>query len=399
MKNKTPLISLLTAALSTASAFSEDPPPFARTPGGIAPITDPPQPPPVVIERVRDYAPLLAQTPEKSDNPKAGGNPTITVPRKPDLFYKTVPEHHEPQPFLGIVTSPLPPALTAQLGLADGFGLLVEEVMPDSPASTAGLQKYDVLKSLNDQQLVNPEQLSALVRGAGKDKEVTITLVRKGQEQKVTAKVGERVLSSASYDSHEWKPVPMPKMEIFSGSKDLDFNRQVTEDLTEEAKRHAEAAKRKIIAASNDLTDKVRRDADAIRAQAKAELDKATATAAAAAKEWAVPGGSGQVKIFKKDGVTTYDATKARLTLKDENGDIEVSVEEGGHRMLTARDDKGSVVFKGSIDTEEERKAVPEQFRDKLDRIKILEKHELDRKGGQSSSISVETLPEAPKGQ
>jgi membrane-associated protease RseP (regulator of RpoE activity) len=393
MKTKARLISILTAALSMAAAFAEDAPPFAAPPAGVPPIVDPAQPPPVVVGQPHAYGNLLIQTQDKPDGPPRGGiGAGVPAPRRADPF-KSPQERHEPQPFLGIVTSPLPPALTAQLGLPDGFGLLVDEVMPDSPAATAGLQKYDVLKSLNDQQLVNPEQLSALVRGAGKDKEVTITLLRKGQEQKVTTKVGERALPSTPYgEGYDWKPVPMPKMGSF-------FNGKHAEEWGEEMKKYGEAAGERARGVGKEIGEKARRDAEEIQAQTRAELDKARAAAAAAAREWAAPGGSGQVKIYKKDGVTTYDGAKARLMLRDENGDIEVWVDDG-HRVMTAKDAKGSIVFKGPIDTEEERKAVPEQFREKLDHIKILEKHEINGTGGKSNSISVETSTEsAPKAQ
>jgi S1-C subfamily serine protease len=41
---------------------------------------------------------------------------------------------NKPQPFLGVVTDPLEPALSAQLGLTNGLGLIVNHVLPDSPA-------------------------------------------------------------------------------------------------------------------------------------------------------------------------------------------------------------------------------------------------------------------------
>jgi C-terminal processing protease CtpA/Prc len=82
--------------------------------------------------------------------------------------------------------------LAAQLGLSDGFGLLVDEVLPESPAQTAGVQRYDVLKQLNDQQLAEPSQLAALVRRLGKDADASLTVIRKGQEQKLSIKVGEK---------------------------------------------------------------------------------------------------------------------------------------------------------------------------------------------------------------
>jgi hypothetical protein len=116
------------------------------------------------------------------------------------------PEHkeHKPNPkrgpemkaapFLGVVTRPPSPEARAMSGVADGFGLLVEDLMPESPAKTAGLLKYDLITQFNDQRLVNQDQLAALVVAAGKDAEVSLTLVRKGAEQKVSVKLAERMV-------------------------------------------------------------------------------------------------------------------------------------------------------------------------------------------------------------
>ena len=97
-----------------------------------------------------------------------------------------------PLAFLGVATSPVPPVLAAQLGLPEGFGLVAEEIAVDSPAEKAGVQRFDVLRLFNDQQLTDPGQLAALVRAQGKDAEVTLTLLRKGQEQKVALRLTER---------------------------------------------------------------------------------------------------------------------------------------------------------------------------------------------------------------
>jgi hypothetical protein len=96
--------------------------------------------------------------------------------------------------FLGVVTRPPSPEARAMSGVAEGFGLLVEEVMAESPAKAASIQRYDLITSFNDQRLVNQDQLAALVRSAGKDTEITLTIVRKGAEQKVTVKLGERMV-------------------------------------------------------------------------------------------------------------------------------------------------------------------------------------------------------------
>jgi len=103
----------------------------------------------------------------------------------------------KPTAYIGVMTRGVPPEVRAQTGLAEGFGLLVEEVMPDSPAQKAGLQQHDVLILLGDQKLVNQEQLSTLVRAEKKDTDLAFTIKRSGSEQKLSIKVGERMMPVA----------------------------------------------------------------------------------------------------------------------------------------------------------------------------------------------------------
>src|ERR1700720_2002838 len=72
------------------------------------------------------------------------------------------PGGHEKAPkvpaiFLGVETSQVPTVVSEQLGLSKGLGLVVEYVVPDSPAAVAGIQQNDILKMLNDQILIRSE--------------------------------------------------------------------------------------------------------------------------------------------------------------------------------------------------------------------------------------------------
>ena len=76
-------------------------------------------------------------------------------------------DRHEkkvPVTYLGVETSDVPNVVSEQLGLAKGFGLVVDYVVPDGPAAAAGVQQNDILKMLNDQILTEPDQLSKLAR-------------------------------------------------------------------------------------------------------------------------------------------------------------------------------------------------------------------------------------------
>src|SRR5215469_2084445 len=105
-----------------------------------------------------------------------------------------------PVTYLGVETSDVPRVVSEQLGLPRGFGLVVDYVVPDGPAAAAGVQQNDILKMLNDQILTEPDQLSKLVRSYSEGTTVTLTVLRKGKEEKIGVKLGKKEVSERS----EW---------------------------------------------------------------------------------------------------------------------------------------------------------------------------------------------------
>src|SRR6266581_8039494 len=127
----------------------------------------------------------FAQTPPAPPGPPVPPTPPGT------------PNRHEKMPkvpvtFLGVETSEVPSVVNEQLGFAKGFGLVVDYVVPDGPAAAAGVQRNDIIKMLNDQILIDPNQLSKLVRSFSEGTTVTLTVLRKGQEQKITVKLAKK---------------------------------------------------------------------------------------------------------------------------------------------------------------------------------------------------------------
>ncbi len=96
--------------------------------------------------------------------------------------------------YLGVIAEAASPVLRKQLGLSAGMGLVVEFVAPESPASAAGVQQYDVLQKLDDQLLVNQEQLAVLVRSHKPGEEVKLAIIREGKPTTLTAKLAEHDL-------------------------------------------------------------------------------------------------------------------------------------------------------------------------------------------------------------
>src|SRR5437660_12320310 len=114
-------------------------------------------------------------------------------------------DRHEkkvPVTYLGVETSDVPSVVSEQLGLAKGFGLVVDYVVPDGPAAAAGVQQNDIIKMLNDQILTEPDQLSKLVRSFSEGTTVTFTVLRKGKEEKIGVKLTKKEVP----ERHEFGP-------------------------------------------------------------------------------------------------------------------------------------------------------------------------------------------------
>ncbi len=61
--------------------------------------------------------------------------------------------------WIGVACESLSPAMRAQLGLAEEQGVLVQDVVAESPAAQAGLRRYDVILAVAEEPIGAPEAL------------------------------------------------------------------------------------------------------------------------------------------------------------------------------------------------------------------------------------------------
>ncbi len=87
--------------------------------------------------------------------------------------------------FLGVAPQRLTPELAAQFG-AD-HGALIAEVTPGSPADKAGLRFGDVITKINSSDIRDPRQLLLAVSQLAPETKATLSFVRDGKTQSVTA--------------------------------------------------------------------------------------------------------------------------------------------------------------------------------------------------------------------
>ena len=87
--------------------------------------------------------------------------------------------------WIGTTCSPATAALRSQLSIPAGQGLLVRDVVRDSPAAVAGIQRNDLLLEADNESLSRPRDLVQIVTHS-KGKPIGITLMRSGQRKSVT---------------------------------------------------------------------------------------------------------------------------------------------------------------------------------------------------------------------
>ena len=87
--------------------------------------------------------------------------------------------------WLGARVTQVDPVLRSQLALGDDEGILIFDVVPDSPSEKAGLQKYDILLKLGDQPVCDPLEIGELLDANGGEKPLTVEFIRAGQRQSV----------------------------------------------------------------------------------------------------------------------------------------------------------------------------------------------------------------------
>lgn len=258
--------------------------------------------------------------------------------------------------YLGVVAGPVPPQLSAQLDLAEGVGLSVEAVAKDSPAAKAGIRRYDVLKKFNDQVLCAQEQLSVLVKAAGKDAKVMLTLLRGGREQNVAVTLGEHDAPEGGRAQFSINGVPGISIEVG------DLERMLKDGLSGGFFPKPGAA------GVHQNWDEMRKKNEQRRKEVEAQVDAAMKKAQDAAKRAgaaagkAGAGGEARAQVF-----SFYPGPQSQsvVTIVDGDGSVEIN-DSNGKRSVKIEDASGKEVYSGALNTEADRAAVPEKFRAKV---------------------------------
>ena len=249
------------------------------------------------------------------------------------------PREMESVTFLGIATEPANAVLSDQLGLAKGTGLVVTMVSPGSPATDV-LKAHDVVVKLDDQVLIEQRQLAVLVRNHKEGDEVTVTYIRGGKEN--TAKV-----KLAKHD--------VPKMAALGEGPGSDLMNM-----------------HYMMMNGGGAPGMGREDMDRVLSLmphgAPGEPDQ----------------GPVQIQIERNDGPgmhsVSVSTSNSNMVFSDEQGSLDLTIKDG-KKTLVAKNAKGEQLFSGPVDTPEQRKAMPEDVRARLDKLEGMQEYSFKTDG------------------
>ena len=94
--------------------------------------------------------------------------------------------------WLGVAIQEMTPSLQEALNAGDQWGLVITEVMDDSPAERAGLREEDIILKYDGKPVTRFDELARLVRRTRPGTEVTLVILRDGKQMEIRVKIGKR---------------------------------------------------------------------------------------------------------------------------------------------------------------------------------------------------------------
>lgn len=232
--------------------------------------------------------------------------------------------------YLGVRGDESSEALRSHLELEGG--LLLSTVRLASPAGLAGLKELDIIVSVDENKLTDQDSLRDAITGYNPGDEVILKIVRRGKtiEQKVT--LGE---APAIQNLPLQAIIPNPA---------ADMNRLLNQQL-----------ENALGAFGNDKLQK----------EMMQQLEKALGNDGAGFKQFKFNLGADM--LDEKDLKLGFRGIGS-MKFVDEEGSIEMKM-NNGQRELSIRDKEGNLLFEGPYDNDIDKVAVPEEYRERVERI------------------------------
>jgi serine protease Do len=97
-----------------------------------------------------------------------------------------------PRPWVGVYFNDITPEVARYFDLRDTNGVILVEIIPDSPAAKAGLKTYDVVRKVGDQAIASAEDFQQAIQELQPGETVMFVIMRKDSTTLVPVEIGNR---------------------------------------------------------------------------------------------------------------------------------------------------------------------------------------------------------------
>lgn len=177
---------------------------------------------------IQEALPEEEVLPEQEALPDQAGSPVLTpsdaVEESLSDPSQTILPANPVQYIIGVIASPVPPMVRAQVNLPGESGLFIQTIKPNGPAAKAGVLPYDIIVSIDGVVVSDSNELSAeLQKAAGKPQKLTVLRHGKELTLDITAQPAEAPRQPHSLlNGTQIIPAPQPFIDPLAPNYDPD---------------------------------------------------------------------------------------------------------------------------------------------------------------------------------
>ncbi len=249
-----------------------------------------------------------------------------------------MPQAGEGRPFLGVILDPVPELLADHLKLERGEGIVIGDLVAGGPAEKAGLEIGDVLYEVAGTGVGSPEAVRQVVAGHDVGDEIELGVIQQGERRKAKLTLGEAPEAMAGpaggmgQAGQPFEGLDLPEKHADLIREALELNLRAFEGLEDEG----------------GLADQLQQG---LMQRLQKEM------------------GGGAMRM--------QFGAESSIRLLDEEGSIEM-LSRDGHKEAKVYDKDGELLWEGPYDTDQDKAAVPDGIRERLEKLDF----DMDIEGG-----------------
>ncbi|WP_367873312.1 S1C family serine protease [Luteolibacter sp. Populi] len=247
------------------------------------------------------------------------------------------------RPYLGIGAGELPALLAEHLKLAEGEGAVVHTLDPAGPAAKAGLAQNDIVTKIGGKPVNSHEGLRDVVSDHKPGDEVEIDFIHRGDARSVKLALGKAPAMGPEIAGRGTRPIDRLRLN------------GMPEDQAQL------------------LRDAIEQNGRAFENWGEDDLDPGSLIHRGMRQRMQqMMRGIEEAQGLAQPGINIGGTSTSTLRIADPNGQGSVEIQStNGDKTARILGRDGKVQWEGPCNTEEERKKVPEQLRERLDNLNI----------------------------